>query len=163
MAATNISAATRFTSRGSTVIYWLTTIASPTTAVTRAELDAGKNLSPQIMDGSGFTVSSNQIDAPDMATRFTSKIAGSIEAEDSTLTMYASKTGVDARQLMAQDTPGYIVILYGGDVAGQKMDVWPVTVASVAKQISFGGDAPDTLVFTYSPTAVPTSTLAIPA
>jgi len=163
MPATNISAATRFTSRGSTVIYWLTAIASPTTAVTRAELNAGTNLSPQIMDGSGFTVSSEQIDAPDMATRFTSKIAGSITAEDSSLTMYASKTGVDARQLMAQDTPGFIVILYGGDVAGQKMDVWPVTVSSVAKQISFGGDAPDTLVFSYSPTSVPTSTLAIPA
>jgi hypothetical protein len=64
---------------------------------------------------------------------------------------------------MPQDTAGFIVILYGGDVAGQKMDVWPVTVASVAKQISFQGDAPDTLVFSYSPTAVPASTVTIPA
>jgi hypothetical protein len=162
MPATTIAAATRFSSRGFTVIYWLpacANIASPT----RAELNAGTNLSSQVMDGSGWTVSSEQIDAPDMATRFTSKIAGSISAEDSSLTMYASKTGVDARQLMPQDTAGFIVILYGGDVAGQKMDVWPVTVASVAKQISFQGDAPDTLVFSYSPTAVPASTVTIPA
>jgi hypothetical protein len=77
--------------------------------------------------------------------------------------MYASKTGVDARQLMQQDFPGFIVILYGGDVPGQKMDVWPVTVSSVSKQISFGGDAPDTLVFAFSPSAVPASTVTIPA
>lgn len=162
MAATAISAATRFSSRGFTKIYWLpacANIASPT----RAELNAGTDLSPQIMDGSGFSVKSDQIDAPDMATRFTSKIAGSITAEDSSLTMYASKTGVDARQLMPQDTAGFIVILYGGDVPGQKMDVWPVVIASVSKQISFQGGDPDTLVFAFSPTAVPASTVTIPA
>lgn len=162
MAATNISAATRFTSRGSTVIYWLPTCAN-ISSPTRVELNAGTNLSPQIMDGSGWTVKSEQIDAPDMATRFTSKIAGSISAEDSTLTMYASKTGVDARQLMAQDTAGFIALLYGGDVPGQKMDVWPVVVASVAKAISFQGSDPDTLVISYSPSSVPSSTVTIPA
>jgi hypothetical protein len=89
MPATTIAAATRFSSRGFTVIYWLpacANIASPT----RAELNAGTNLSSQVMDGSGWTVSSEQIDAPDMATRFTSKIAGSISAEDSSLTRGSS-------------------------------------------------------------------------
>ena len=162
MAATNIAAATRFTSRGFTVIYWLPACAN-ILSPTRGELNAGTNLSPQVMDGSGFTVSSDQIDAPDMATRFTSKIAGAITADDSSLTMYASKTGVDARQLMPQDQAGFIAILYGGDVPGQKMDVWPVTVSSVAKQISFQGSDPDTLVFSYSPSAVPASTVTIPA
>lgn len=161
MPAPAITAATRYTSRGFTKIYWVVTI-SNYLSPSRAELNAGTDLSPQLMDGSGWTASSEQIDAPDMATRFTSKIAGAITAEDSSLTMYASKNGVDARQLMPQDAAGFIVLLYGGDTTGNKMDVWPVTVSSVAKQISFQGDAPDTLVITYSPSSVPASNVTIP-
>jgi hypothetical protein len=159
----------RYTSRGTTRINFLTAIASYTTAVTRAEINAGVDLTPQIMDSSGWSVSSDQIDAPDMSTRFTSKIAGAISADDSSLTMYASKTGVDARATFTSGssvtpaTSGFIVILFGGDVAGNKMDVWPVTVSSVAKQISVQGSDPDTLVITFAPTGEPASNLVIPA
>lgn len=159
----------RYTSRGTTRIYFLTAIASYTTAVTRVELNAGLDLTTQIMDSSGWTVTSDQIDAPDMATRFTSKIAGPISADDSSLTMYASKNGVDARAVFTSGssstpaTTGYIVILFGGDVAANKMDVWQVTVSSVAKQISVQGSDPDTLVITFAPTAEPAVNLAIPA
>src|SRR5689334_18895336 len=117
MAAPAITASIRYTSRGSTKVYWVATIANYLSP-TRSELNAGTDLSPQLMDSSGWTVKSNQIDTPDAATRFTSKIPGSIDAEDSTLTMYASKNGVDARALMPQDTVGYIVLLFGGDTAG---------------------------------------------
>jgi hypothetical protein len=161
MPAPAISAATRYTSRGSTKIYWVVTIANYLSP-TRSELNAGTDLSPQLMDSSGWSVSSDQIDAPDMSTRFTSKIAGAITADDSSLTMYASKTGSDARTLMPQDANGYIVILFGGDTTGNKMDVWPVTVASVAKQISVQGSDPDTLVISYSPTNVPAQNVTIP-
>lgn len=159
----------RFTSRGTTRIYFLTAIASYTTAVTRGELNAGVDLTPQIMDASGWTVSSDQIDAPDMATRFTSKIAGPISADDSSLTMYASKTGVDARATFTSGssvlaaTSGFIVLLYGGDTASNKMDVWPVTCSSVAKQMSVQGSDPDTLVISFSPTSEPASNLVTPA
>lgn len=162
MAASAITASVRYTSRGSTKTYWLTACAN-IQSPSRAELNAGTDLSPQIADSSGWTVSSEQIDTPDMATRFTTTIAGAITAEDSSLTMYASKNGVDARSLMAQDTAGFIVWLDGGDVATYKMDVWPVTVSSVSKQRSVQGDNADTLVISYSPTAVPASNIAVPA
>lgn len=161
MPAPAITASTRYTSRGTTKIYWVVTISSYLTP-SRGELNAGTDLSPQIMDLSGWTVSSNQIDAPDMSTRFTSKIPGTIDAADSSLTMYASKNGVDARALMPQDAVGFIVLLFGGDTTGNKMDVWPVTVASVAKQMAPKGDAPDTLVISFSPTNVPAQSVAIP-
>jgi len=162
MAATAITASVRYTSRGTTKIYWVATIANYLSP-SRGELNAGTDLSPQLMDSSGWTVSTNQLDAPDMSTRFTSKIPGAITADDSSLTMYASKNGVDARALMPQDAVGYIVILFGGDNTGAgKMDVWPVTVGSVAKQLAVQGDAPDTLVISYSPTNVPGQNIAIP-
>jgi hypothetical protein len=169
MPAAAIPFGTRYTSRGTTRIYFLTAIASYTTAVTRLELNAGVDLTAQIMDSSGWTVSADQIDAPDMATRFTSKIPGAISADDSSLTMYASKNGVDARATFSSGsstvpaTSGYVVILFGGDIAANKMDVWPVTVSSVAKQISVQGSDPDTLVISFSPTGEPAQNLAIPA
>jgi hypothetical protein len=161
MPAPAITASTRYTSRGTTKIYWVATIANYNSP-SRAELNAGTDLTPQLMDSSGWSVKSNQIDTPDASTRFTSKIPGAIDAADSSLTMYASKNGVDARSLMPQDATGNIVILFGGDTTGNKMDVWPVTVASVSKNIELGGDKADTLVISYSPTAVPAQSVAIP-
>jgi hypothetical protein len=159
---------TRYTSRGTTRIYFLTAIASYPTTITRGELNAGTDLTTQVMDSSGWTVSSDQIDAPDMATRFTSKIPGAISADDSSLTMYAAQNGVDARAVFSSGssgsaaTSGYIVFLFGGDVAGYKMDAWKVTVSSVAKQISVQGSDPDTLQIAFSPTAEPAVNLTIP-
>lgn len=170
MAATPITfTGGRYTSRGTTRIYFLTTIASYATAVTRAELNAGVDLTPQIADLEGFSQSSEQIETPDMASRFTSTIPGAITVEDSSITMYASKTGVDARATFTSGsstvpaTTGYIVILFGGDTAANKMDVWPVIVGSVAKQISAQGSDADTLVISFSPTGEPAVTLAVPA
>jgi hypothetical protein len=169
MPAPAIPFGTRFTSRGTTRIYFLTAVASYTTAVTRTELNAGVDLTTQIMDSSGWSVKSNQIDTPDASTRFTSKIPGPIDAVDSSLTMYASKNGVDARATFSSGsstvppTAGYVVILYGGDVASNKMDVWPVTVSSVSKNIELGGDKADTLVISFSPTGEPAQNLTTPA
>jgi hypothetical protein len=161
MAAPAITASVRYTSRGTTKIYWVVTAANYLTP-TRPELNAGVDLSPQLNDSAGWSVSSEQIDTPDMANRFTSKIPGAITAEDSSLTMYASKTGADARTVMPQDAVGNIVLLFGGDTAGNKMDVWPVTVASVSKQISVQGGDADTLQISFSPTNVPAQNVTIP-
>jgi hypothetical protein len=161
MAAPAITASVRYTSRGTTKIYWVVTIANYLSP-SRGELNAGTDLSPQLNGSAGWSVSSEQIDTPDMANRFTSKIPGAITAEDSSLTMYASKNGVDARGIMPQDAVGFIVLLFGGDTTSNKMDVWPVTVASVSKQISVQGGDADTLVVSYSPTSVPAQNVTIP-
>jgi hypothetical protein len=162
MAAPAITASTRFTARGTSKVYWVPTIADRA-APTRIELDAGTDLSPQIADASGWSVSSEQIQTPDLATRYTSTIPGSISAEDSSLTMYASRNGVDARSLMPRDAIGHIVLLHGGDVAGNKMDVYPVTVSSVSKQMQVGGGDADTIVVSYAITAEPSENVNVPA
>lgn len=162
MPAPAITASKRYTARGSTKIYWVPSIANRA-APTRVELNAGTDLSPQIADASGWSVSSEQIDTPDLATRYTSTIPGSISAEESSLTLYASKDGVDARSLMPRDAAGHIVVLHGGDVQGNKMDVYPTTVSSVSKQIQVGGGEADTVVISYAITAEPSENLTIPA
>jgi hypothetical protein len=161
MPGTPIAASTRYTSRGTAKYYWVLTIANYQSP-TGAELNAGTDLSPEVMDLSGFGLESDQIDTPDVSARFTKKIPGPINADDSTLTMYPSVLGTDARQLMPQDTAGYIVIFPGGYTTGRKMHIWPVRVASVKYVYSASGSDPDTMVFTYSPTATPAENVTIP-
>ncbi len=160
MAATPIAAASRFINPGVTKVYWVVSIANKS-APTRSELNAGTDLSGELADVNGWVVSSNQVDTPDMGSRFTSKIPGRITADDSSLSVYESQTTVDARSLMPRDTTGFVVWMDGGDVAGQKMDVFPVKVSSVAKSRSTGDD-PGRLTFQYSITSQPAEDVAIP-
>ncbi len=161
MPATPIDAATRYINPETTKVLWLPSVANKF-APTRAEINAGTDLSGDLADNSGWTVSSNQVDAPDMGSRFTSKVAGRISAEDSSLTMYAGKDSIDSRSLMPRDAVGFIVIMDGGDVAGRKMDVFPVTVSSVSKPRSVG-DEPARIVFQYAITSQPAENVTIPA
>lgn len=162
MAAPAITASTRYTSRGTTKFYWCPTISNKA-APSRAELNGGTDLSGQVADSSGWSVSSAQIETPDLATRYTSTIPGVISAEDSSLTFYMSKNGVDARALMPRDATGYIVVLDGGDIAANKMDVFPVTVSSLSKQRSVQGSDADTLMISYAITSEPAENVAVPA
>lgn len=162
MPSTPIAAITKYTARGSSAACWLpacANIASPT----RAEINAGTDLSGQVADASGWSVSSSQIETPDLATRYTSTIPGVISADDSSLTMYADLEGVDAGVLMARDTVGFIAWFDGGDVPGNKCRIFPVTVSSVSHQTSVDGSAADTLMFSYAITSEPAENVTVPA
>jgi hypothetical protein len=161
MAPPLITAASRYTARGLTKVYWVPTIAS-TASPTRSELNAGTDLSPQVADSSGWSVKANTIDAPDLSTRYTATIPGMIAADDSSLTFYMSKNGVDARALMPRDAVGNIVWMDGGDVASNKMDVYPVTVIAVSKNRSVQGSDPDTIEISYSITSQPVENVTVP-
>ena len=156
-----ITATVRYFDVGTTKIYYLPTI-SNTTSVTRAELNAGTDLSREVADIDGWSVSSNEIEVPDFATRFTAKIAGRIEAADSSLTFYASQNSTDVRALLPRDTGGYIIWLDGGDVPTQKMDVYPIKVRAVSKMRSAGSEAAR-IQIQFSITAAPTENSTIPA
>jgi hypothetical protein len=133
MPPTAISTAVRFFRPEVTKVYWTTGMASYS-APTRAELNSGVDLSGEIAEITGFQVTSDFVDTPDLGSRFTGKISGRITADDSSLNMYASRTGSDARAVFPRDTTGYIVIMDAGDVSTTgKMDIYPVTVASVPK------------------------------
>lgn len=158
-----LAAIQKYTTRGTTKIYWVPVIAAANRVPTRAELTAGTDLSPQIADGSGWATSSKQIPTPNIDTRYTPTISGVIESEDSSLTYYMDREGVDARQLMPRDEEGFIVVLDGGDVAANKADVYPVQVTSVSKKRSFSGNEADVLVISYAITDEPAENVAVPA
>jgi hypothetical protein len=162
MAATPITASTRYINPETTIILFVSSISSKS-APTRAELNAGYNLVGENSASDGWNISADQVETPDMGHLFTGKIPGRLTADDSKLTMYASLNGVDARTLMPRGTAGFIVWMDGGDVAGYLMDVFPVRVASLGKQRDVEGKEAATIEIMYSITSAPAENVAIPA
>lgn len=161
MPATPIATVARYWPTGTTVWLWVPTSATYT-AMTRAEINAGTNLSKQVAAVDGWTVSTDQIETPDVNSRFRSKIPGAINAEDSSLTIYADPSGVDARQLMPRDQAGYVVRMDAGDVAGRKMSVFPVKV-SAQNKIMGTDDEAARIEFQFTITDEPSEDQTIPA
>jgi hypothetical protein len=144
-----------------TKVYWVRSIVLYT-APTRLEINSGTDLSGEIAEISGFQVSSATVDTPDLGTRFVPKIAGRINAEDSSLNFYASSTGfTDARSVLPRDTTGYVIFMDGGDVATTgRMDIFPATVTSVPKLRAL--EDPAQVSVTFAVTRVPAEDIAIP-
>lgn len=129
MPVSKLTKSTRFIQPGVSLVYFLTTAANYDT-LTRTELDAGTDISGELAAISGWSTTSNAVQTPDMASRFTPSISGMITADDSSLNFYASKDGQDARTLFPRDTTGFMCFLDSGDTPnGTIMDVFPVSVS----------------------------------
>jgi len=156
----NITASTRFFRPGTTSVVYALTVANKA-APTRSEINAGTDLRNEVSEISGFQTLSATIETPDLATRFSGKLPARITADDSSITFYESVTGVDVRALLPRDTVGYLLFMPGGDTAGRKMNVFPITVASVATDWSIEDAA--RLVVGFTITSIPAEAVTIPA
>lgn len=157
-----LPASTRYANFDNTVVLFVPTIADADLEPTRAEMTAGTDVTGEIMDISGFTVTGSEIETPDLLSEFVSKIPGRTTSEDSMLRFYADEAGDDARAVFPYKTVGYLLFLDGGDVPAQKMDVFPVRVKSVGKPRSVGED-PATIDVGFSITREPAFDVTIPA
>src|SRR5688500_8750948 len=158
----NITASTRYFDRGTTKVYFLPSVAASNLTPTRLEMDAGANLSNEIADLNGWSVAAEQIDTPALGTVFTGNIPGPTSSPESSLTFYSSSDSVDVRALLPRGTSGYIMWLDGGDVGGNKADVFPVRVRSVPKMRSLGNEAARIEV-QFSITSTPGENVTVPA
>ena len=160
MPAPNITASTRFFRPGTTSVVFATAIANKA-APTRGEINAGTDLRNEIAEINGFQMTSESQPAPDLGNRFTSSVPGRITAEDSSITFYESVTGVDVRALLPRDTTGFLLLMPGGDVSGRKMNVAPITVASLATDYSLEEVA--RLIVSFTITSSMAENVTIPA
>lgn len=124
------AAISRYFGVGVTQVLFCPTISNPA-APTFSELDAGTEITRDIAEVNGFTVSSDFIETPDLATRFVSKVPGRITADDSSLTFYADEDrgSGDVAVLLPRDTEGYLVFADAGLASGVG-DVFHVKVGS---------------------------------
>lgn len=127
-----LASVTPFYAPGVTRVVFCPTLANPA-APTRTEINAGTRLT-RIRSFDGWNMARDQVEAPDMDTDFVSKVGGRYNADDSSLTFYGAKDGVDVRGLFQVDDEGFLLFQDGGDVEDYLMDVFPVLVIGVPKQ-----------------------------
>ncbi|WP_160051427.1 hypothetical protein [Nocardiopsis sp. FR26] len=162
MAATPIDVTDKFINAGVTTIIFAPAIAD-VNAPTRAELDAGTDLTEEVIGSSGWQVSSTNVSYNPLGTTFTPSIPGRTSVEDSSLTLPQDITGTDVREILPRGTTGNVVIMHGGDVVGSPMDVWPVRVSSLGKSISTEGTEVASIVVSFAIPSEPAESVAIPA
>lgn len=149
MVAPDIARVDAYTGQGKVEFVWYETFADYLNP-TRAELDAGVTLTPVVCGRDGWTSEPTQIPTPNARDTEESSITGKRTYAQSQLTTYIAEEGTDSRDLMAEGDKGYIGQYPSGDVAGRKLDIFPVEVATMALQISINGEDPDTAQFTYN-------------
>jgi len=81
-------------------------------------------------------------------------------ADDSSLTFYNDMLSTDFRTLFIRDLVGFVVIFPEGIATSLTMDVFPVTVSTVAKQQT--NSAAATIQVGFVITSVPAVDLAVP-
>jgi len=159
MAPPKLNATVRYVPEGTRKFYWVTTIATQSSP-TRGELNAGVDLSDEVAEVTGFTVTSASADVPDLSGRFTAKIPARITADDSAMRFYMSSNSNDVRTVLPRDTAGFMVCLWEGDVTGQKMDVFPAKVSAAVPQT--GIEDPASIEIQFTITKQPSQNVTIP-
>lgn len=156
-----LATSNRYIHPGTAVVYWIPAIAT-LDSPTRVEINAGTDLTGEVADAPGWAVSANRVPAPDLGTKFTSRIAGRIDPEDSQILFYADKETTDVRSLLSRGDQGYILIAHGGDVAARLCDIYPVEVVAISKPLNVAGD-PAQIPVDFAITAEPAEDVALPA
>lgn len=160
MSATPITASKRYYQQGVSKVVWVATLANYLSP-TRAEINAGIDLSPEVSAASGWEVTSNTQDTPALGSVFIGNIMATTTAAASSLTFYADSTSVDVRSLLTRGLTGYILWMGEGDVAAYTMDIFPVAVTSTPKDRSISATA--TIVANFAITRQPAENVTIPA
>lgn len=153
MAPTPINRTRRFISPEVTRFYWLDTVAD-INAPTRAELDAGQDMTDEIADATGWEVAADRVAVPDLGTRFTGRISGRVNPGDAQIAFYASEDTEDIRDVLARGDKGFVFIADGGDVEGQKARMFEVEVSAVTPTVDVGGTEAARVMVDFSIIAV---------
>ena len=140
---------------------WLTAVASKT-APTRAEINAGTDLTGEIAAVNGFEIITPLIDVTAFGDPFGVQVPGVPAASDPCeIVFYASSNSADARTVFTAGTAGFLLPLPEGDVTGQKCEVWPVTVRSMFIDQA-ATDAAGQIHVQFAVTSAPAQNVTIP-
>ena len=132
----------RFNRKGVTKILFADTIASATYLPTSVELTGAEDYTKAIAAVDGFSIENQEIETPDMASTFVSKIPGDDSAADSSLTFYEDDVDDAIETDLAKGTTGFVIICRKGKAPSTKgMDVYPVRVASNSPAITADNEA----------------------
>lgn len=119
----------RFFRRGVSAVKFAPAVAGA--SPTRAEINAGTDLTASVAGINGFKYSNNPIEVPDLGSGFNGQIVGPDSADGSSLVFYDDNASSTIRTALAKGVTGYILLFPYGDVATKRCEVWPVTSTGV--------------------------------
>lgn len=160
MAATPINIGERFSALDGMALVFVPVIAASDGIPTRAEINAGTDLTTEVESWEGWTTEAATIETPSLA-RFVGNIPGRITITPGVLQMYADRGQDDVRDILPVGTTGYMVFMDAGDTPGQKMDIWPIRVNMLAKVRSMEAATLLRVAFTHN--QLPVEDATIPA
>jgi hypothetical protein len=161
MAAPSIVRSNRFWRPGISKSLYLPAIVATNLVPTRAEINAGTDLSPEIASIGAWQVQSNFLDGPDLGSPFASQVTAATQIQGAEIGFYEDKLAVDVRGLLPRGTLGFHVLMYGGDVAGRLMNIFKITVGSASPAVTLNDIAQIPVLFAV--TAEPAENKVIPA
>lgn len=146
----------RFYRRGISQIWWKagTDVTTPPNIATIIG-SGGINLTADIAEIAGFTLTSGVIATPDLGARYTKTIPGEDTTPESTLTFYDTDATSNAiRSALTKDAIGYIGLLPYGTGTGKRAESWVVQVTGVNDQWTVGND-PARFIVSFAVLEVP--------
>lgn len=113
----------RFFRRGVSKVKFITAAAN-LGAPTAAEIAAGVTLDTQIAEISGFEFRNSPIPTPDLASTFTTSIAGEDTAADPSITFYDLDNSTTIRAAVAKGVIGVVFLAPYGIATGLRSTLW---------------------------------------
>ena len=160
MVATPVNRGEKFSALDGTALVFVPVVAAGNGVPTRAEINAGTDLTTEVESWEGWTTEAATIGTPSLA-RFVGNIPGRITITPGVLQMYADRGQDDVRDILPVGTTGAMVFMDSGDVPGNKMDVWPIRVNMLAKVRSMEAATLLRIAFTHN--QLPVEDAVIPA
>lgn len=155
----------RYSRKGKAALKFAATLTDATApySATRAEITGATDILAQMAEIGGMQYSNEPIDTPDMASSFDTQIPGADTTDPPTFTFYDTDEAAPAiRAALAKGTTGYILAFPQGDIAGRRMEIWPVQSTGVNDEWTAGNE-PARYVATTVVTAPPTQNATVPA
>lgn len=150
----------KFYRRGTSKIRFLPSVAG--SSPTRAEMNAGVDLSVSVTDIAGWQMSNAPISFPVLATTFDEQVIGPDTVADSTLTFIDDDAVTTIRTALAKGTLGYVMLMPYGDVPTKRAEIWQVRSSGVNDEWSMGAD-PARYVVGFAIQTIPNQAAVIPA
>lgn len=152
----------RFFRRGTSKIFFLPAVATPATGPTSGEITAGTDLTIDVSEIAGFSLTNAPIAVPDLSATFTKSINGEDTTDTSSITFYDQNTTSNAiRTALAKGSIGYVVLMPYGNTTGKRCEVWQVTSTGVNDTWTTGNEAAR-FVASFSVNAVPVQNAVLP-
>jgi hypothetical protein len=151
---------TAFIHQGVSRVYLLPAVAVLTTP-TRAEINAGVNLTGSLQSVGGFAIDNTLVEVAPVGAAFAEQTPGINKTTGPcTLSLYDHRTNPTIRASVAVGLSRYIILVPYGDLFTLRCEVWPVTIAAVSDTWENGVAVYRVL---FAPRVAPTQNAVLPA